>query len=72
MKEAIKQFRTQLNAAIDSVEFVRRLLDDVAPNSYPMGIGVWRLILPSWAVMASVRRAEPSVERSAVDHRSAA
>jgi hypothetical protein len=26
MKEAIEQFRTQLGAAIDSVEFVRRAL----------------------------------------------
>ena len=27
MKEAIKQFRTRLGAAIDSVEFVKRALD---------------------------------------------
>ena len=27
MKEAIEQFRTQLEAAIDSVEFVRKALD---------------------------------------------
>jgi hypothetical protein len=27
MKEAIEQFRTQLGAAIDSVEFVRKALD---------------------------------------------
>lgn len=27
MKEAIQQFRTQLGAAIDSVEFVRKALD---------------------------------------------
>jgi len=27
MKDAIEQFRTQLEAAIDSVEFVRRALD---------------------------------------------
>ena len=27
MKEAIEQFRTQLETAIDSVEFVRRALD---------------------------------------------
>ena len=27
MKEAIEQFRTQLSAAIDSVEFVKRALD---------------------------------------------
>jgi hypothetical protein len=27
MKEAIEQFRTQLGAAIDSVEFIKRALD---------------------------------------------
>ena len=27
MKEAVEQFRTQLGAAIDSVEFVRKALD---------------------------------------------
>jgi hypothetical protein len=27
MKEAVEQFRTQLEAAIDSVEFVKRALD---------------------------------------------
>jgi hypothetical protein len=27
MKDAIKQFRTQLGSAIDSVEFVKRALD---------------------------------------------
>ena len=27
MKEAIEQFRTQLGAAIDSIEFVKRALD---------------------------------------------
>jgi len=32
MKEAIEQFRTQLGAAIDSVEFVRRALDRQAPE----------------------------------------
>jgi len=32
MKEAIDQFRTQLGAAIDSVEFVRRALDREAPE----------------------------------------
>jgi len=45
---------------------------DVAPNSYPAAIGVWRSTLPIWAVMAAVREAEPSVERSAADRRSAA
>jgi hypothetical protein len=32
MKEAIEQFRTQLGAAIDSVEFVRRALDRRVPE----------------------------------------
>jgi hypothetical protein len=33
MKDAIEQFRTQLGAAIDSVEFVRRALDRQAPEA---------------------------------------
>ena len=33
MKEAIEQFRTQLGAAIDSVEFVRKALDRQAPET---------------------------------------
>jgi hypothetical protein len=33
MKEAIEQFRTQLGAAIDSVEFVKRALDRQAPEN---------------------------------------
>ena len=33
MKEAIEQFRTQLGAAIDSVEFVKRALDRRVPES---------------------------------------
>jgi hypothetical protein len=33
MKEAIGQFRTQLGAAIDSVEFVKRALDREVPES---------------------------------------
>jgi hypothetical protein len=45
---------------------------DVAPNFYPAAIGVWRSVIPSWAVMAAVRGAEPSVERSAADRRAAA
>ena len=32
MKEAIVQFRTQLGAAIDSVEFVKRALDRQVPE----------------------------------------
>jgi hypothetical protein len=38
MKEAIEQFRTQLGAAIDSVEFVKRALDRQVPeNNRPEG-----------------------------------
>jgi hypothetical protein len=33
MKEAIEQFRLQLGAAIDSVEFVRRALDREMPET---------------------------------------
>ena len=33
MKEAIEQFRTQLGAAIDSVEFVKKALDRRVPES---------------------------------------
>jgi hypothetical protein len=33
MKEAIEQFRTQLGAAIDSVEFVKRALDRQIPET---------------------------------------
>ena len=33
MKEAIEQFRTQIGAAIDSVEFVKRALDRQAPET---------------------------------------
>jgi hypothetical protein len=33
MKEAIEQFRTELGAAIDSVEFVRRALDREVPEN---------------------------------------
>jgi hypothetical protein len=41
MKEAIEQFRTQLGAAIDSVEFVRRALDrQVHETDHGKGPGV--------------------------------
>jgi len=33
MKEAVEQFRGQLEAAIDSVEFVRRALDREVPET---------------------------------------
>ncbi len=33
MKEAIEQFRTELGAAIDSVEFVKKALDRQAPET---------------------------------------
>jgi hypothetical protein len=32
MKEAIEEFRVQLGAAIDSVEFVRKALDTQVPD----------------------------------------
>ena len=47
-----------------------RMRPDVAPNFYPAAIGVWPSVVPGWAVMAAVRGAEPSVERSAADRRS--
>ena len=33
MKEAIEQFRTQLGAAIDSIEFVKKALDRQVPET---------------------------------------
>ena len=33
MKEAVEQFRAQLGAAIDSVEFVKRALDRQVPDT---------------------------------------
>jgi hypothetical protein len=33
MNEAVEQFRTQLGAAIDSVEFVKRALDREVPET---------------------------------------
>jgi hypothetical protein len=33
MKEAVERFRTQLGAAIDSVEFVKKALDRQAPET---------------------------------------
>ena len=39
MKEAIEQFRTQLGAAIDSVEFVKRALDRQVHETDPRGKG---------------------------------
>jgi hypothetical protein len=33
MNEAVEQFRTQLGAAIDSVEFVKRALDREVPQN---------------------------------------
>jgi hypothetical protein len=46
-------------------------LGDVAPNFYPVAIGVWRSVMLCWAVVA-VRGAEPSAERSAADRRAVA
>ena len=42
---------------------------DVAPSFYPATIGVWSSVMPCWAVVAAVRGAKPSVERSAADRR---
>ena len=39
MQEAIEQFRTQLGAAIDSVEFVKRALDREVHETDPRGKG---------------------------------
>ena len=35
--------------------------DDVAPNVYPAVMGVWRSMLPSWALMTAVYGAAPSM-----------
>ena len=45
---------------------------DVAPSFYRATIGVWSSVMPCWAVVAAVRGAKPSVERSAADRRAAA
>ena len=37
MKEAIEQFRTQLGAVIDSIEFEKRALDRPAPETPRIG-----------------------------------
>ena len=49
-----------------------RATGDVAPSFYPATIGVWSSVMPCWAVVAAVRGAKPSVERSAADRRAAA
>ena len=55
-----------------TVQRLEVITGDVAPYSYPFAIGVRPSVLPSWAVVAAVRGAEPSVERSAADRRCAA
>ena len=35
MKEAVEQFRAELGAAIDSVEFVKKAIDRQAPENDP-------------------------------------
>jgi len=45
---------------------------NLPPNFYPVAIGVWRVGMPCWAVVETVRGAEPSAERSAADRRSPA
>jgi hypothetical protein len=54
MNEAIEQFGTQLGAAIDSVEFVKRALDRQAPETdrgkalpdacCSAGVGFWHVL----------------------------
>jgi len=62
----------------EEVEELRRSLqisdvaDDLAPFSYPLGIRVSAWVMPSRAVVAAIRGAEPSVERSVADRRAAA
>ncbi len=60
----------QIRAGVNTGEVVVR--SDVAPNFYPAATGVGRLLMPSSVVMATVRDAEPSMERSAADRRVAA
>jgi len=59
-------------AALQTWDFNYWDPNDVAPFSYPIGIGVWRVAMPCWAVRSAVRCAEPSVEHSAADRRAAA
>ena len=54
MKEAIEQFRTELGAAIDSVEFVQKALDTQAPETGQWGRPRLKLI-PSSAARADPR-----------------
>jgi hypothetical protein len=53
------EMRCSLLTAKYAGGILRRL--DVAPNFYPGLIGVWRSVVPCWAVVAAVRGAEPSV-----------
>ncbi len=62
----------RLRNAIMHRGFIRGTDNDVAPNFYPAAIGVWSSVMPCWAVVAAIRGAEPSVERSAADRRAAA
>ena len=66
VKSAYRRFVDALRAGLELKQI------DVAPNFYPAAIGVWRSVLSSWAGVAAVRGAEPSVERSAADRRCAA
>jgi hypothetical protein len=34
----------------------------VASNFYPVLIGVWRSVMPCWAVVVAVREVEPSMD----------
>jgi hypothetical protein len=46
-----------------------RGLSDAAPKFYPVTIGIGRSVMPCCALIAAIRGAEPSVERSAADRR---
>ena len=62
-----------LHAAEACVAFFGNSEDrDVAPNFYPVAIGVWWSILSSLASVTAVRGAKPSVQRSAAERRCAA
>jgi len=59
-------------ASMKSAAEIPLRASDLAPFSYPIGIRVSAWVMPSWAVVAAIRGAEPSVERSVADRRAAA
>src|SRR5262245_30109107 len=68
----LKKIGERLGTYLDTCLLEASKSGDVAPNFYPAAIGVWPSVVPGWAVMAAVRGAEPSVERSAADRRATA